>query len=286
MAQEALFSKYRSVMQCLIGTTRTPLILRDVPSSFSLCWDRMEKECAWTSSMKNDSCVTLYGKIPKGKTQWLKSSAVPGFNSNPAMFAAQLAVHAATMAQKAAEAATSASTSQIAVLANNLFQSSMQLAQDAVEGRGQTVWDEAANSRGEEEMTPSAEGADVCGCLDIVQTCLPRGFVPYPLEAPRPPCDFSDSSLLSQAALVSYKSYIDSNAPVSGAVACWVCLHCLTATAPGAFQAQGGLMRRHMREQHKFKDFNSDEVNAYLHNSMLVWCYKTAGAKSWQPVTL
>ena len=29
-------------------------------------------------------------------------------------------------------------------------------------------------------------------------------------------------------------------------------------------------MRRHMREQHKFKDYNSDEVNAYLYN--LGWC--------------
>ena len=158
-AQEALFSKYRIVMQCLIGTTRTPFILRDVPSSFSLCWDRMEKECAWTSSMKNDSCVTLYGKIPKDKTQWLKSTAVPGFNSNPAMFAAQVAVHAATMAQKAAEAATSASTTHVAVLASNLFQSTLQLADEVVQSSGQTVWDDAANSLGLEEMTQSAKGA-------------------------------------------------------------------------------------------------------------------------------
>jgi hypothetical protein len=284
-AQEALFSKYRIVMQCLIGTTRTPFILRDVPSSFSLCWDRMEKECAWTSSMKNDSCVTLYGKIPKDKTQWLKSTAVPGFNSNPAMFAAQVAVHAATMAQKAAEAATSASTSHVAVLANNLFQSTLQLADEVVQSSGQTVWDDAANSLGGEEMTPSTEGDDGSGCLDIVQTCLPRGFLPYPLEAPRPPCEFSTSSLPSGAALVSYQSYIYSNAPVSGAVACWVCPHCLTATASGAFQSQGTLMRRHMREQHKFKDYNSDEVNDYLYKSRLVWCYKPNGAKSWQPVT-
>jgi hypothetical protein len=113
----------------------------------------------------------------------------------------------------------------------------------------------------------------------------PRGFLPYPLEAPRPPCEFSTSSLPSGAALVSYQTYIYSNAPVSGAVACWVCPHCLTATSSGAFQSQGTLMRRHMREQHKFKDYNSDEVNDYLYKSRLVWCYKPNGTKSWQPVT-
>ena len=64
-----------------------------------------------------------------------------------------------------------------------------------------------------------------------------------------------------------------------------MCPHCLTATASGAFQSQGTLMRRHMREQHKFKDYNSDEVNDYLYKSRLVWCYKPNGTKSWQPVT-
>ena len=286
-AQESLLSKYRTVMECLIGTTRAPMILRDVASSFTLCWDRIEKECGWTSCLKNDSCITLYGKIPKDKMQHLKSTPVPGFNSNAAIFAATLAVHAATMAQNAALAFTSASLPQVAVLANELFQSTMQLAQDQVGSSGMPdigLNAEMHSDVGHDDaVIISDEGRDDD---PIIPSCVPRGAVLYPLEAPRPPIDRNDGCLTTCASVVLYNSFVATNSPRSGSAACWVCPHCLTANSSGAFQVQGVSMRRHVRDNHKSMEYNSDDFNCYLHRSRLVWCHKGDRAKNWQPVIL
>lgn len=264
--QQALLSKYRRVMQCLIGTTRTPLILRDVATSFSLCWDRMVIECGWTLCLKNDSCTTLYGKIPKEKMQHLMSTPVPGFSSNPAIFAAAMAVQAATMAQNAALAF--ASTAPVAQHANQLFQSVMQLAQDAIR---------------DDDIAAEIQSDDSCDRA-VIPRCIPRGAVMYPLGAPRPPIDPALNTMPVNAAIVQFNLYATAHSPRSGSVPCWVCPHCLTASSPGAFQSQGVSLRRHMRICHKNTEYNSNDFNDYLHRSQLLWCYKEVRGKSWLPV--
>ena len=274
-SQQALFSRYRTVMQCLIGTTRTALILRDVASSFNMCWDRMVKECGWTACLKNDSCITVYDKISRDKKQLLKSTPVPGFIDNPAIFAASLAVQAATMAQRAAAAASGAPS--VEAHANRLFESVMQLAVGQVARQ-----DEVDEVDAVAENAADASGAVAAPADASIPKCVPRGAIFYPSEAPRPPISFYEASTSTQADFLRYNRFVESNSPRPGAQACWVCPHCLTANVAGAFQTQGATLRRHVYEKHR-SNYDGD-LTDYLHTSRLVWCHKPAAGKSWQPV--
>ena len=271
-SQQALLSRYRTVMQCLIGTTKTSLILRDVATSFNVCWDRMFKECGWTACFKNDSCITVYDKIAKDKKQLLRSTAVPGISDNPAIFAASLAVQAATMAQRAAGAASGAPN--VEAHANQLFLSAMQLAVGQVDHQDEV---DAVAENDADDSCAVAAPADAS-----IPKCVPRGAIYYPSDAPRPPIDFSAASITGQAALLRYTRFVEGNAPRPGAQACWVCPHCLTANAAGAFHNQGTTLRRHVNQKHKSD--HDENFGDYLHTSRLVWCHKPGAGKSWQPV--
>ena len=71
-SQETLLSKFRTLMKCLIGSTPSHFITRDVTTAFILCWKRLQFVCEFPDSTVGDAAITVYGKIPRAKIAQLQ----------------------------------------------------------------------------------------------------------------------------------------------------------------------------------------------------------------------
>jgi hypothetical protein len=276
-SQETLLSKFRTLMKYMIGTTPPHVITRDVTVAFQLCWCRLQKLCCWPCSSLNDAAITVYGKIPLHQRVELQETPVLGFNSNQFIHAATMAVHAAAVARAAAAANGPLNDASLhaAALADAFMQASTHAIEVAL------VADSSA-----EAAVEVAHATDAAVRNVVLPHCVPRGSAQYPVEGPRPPLDRSSAS---QPALVMYSAFAQSNAPRTGAEACWACPYCVTASSRGAFQAIGSSMRRHVRTEHK-SSYDANSIGVYLNVSPLIWCTKCAtggqSGGSWEPVLI
>jgi hypothetical protein len=253
-------------MKCMIGSTPSHVIVRDVTTAFVVCWQRLQKVCEFSDSTIQDAAITVYGKIDKSKRMQLQSQPVDGFQDNVFIQAATMAIHAAAAAQ-----ATSSAEEAMVRHANSFMQAAAQAVCNAVH---------------------NAEGVSVaeCGAASAPEVaawpnCVPRGAQMFPSEAPRPSESAQNHASTTNAtalrAYEAYSSYVQIHAPRAGAEACWACPYCLSSTSRGAFQANGQCFRRHVREQHP-SNYDASDIGAYLDRSPLLWCIKTEGR--WQPV--
>lgn len=267
-SQETLLSKFRTLMKCLVGSTPSHWITRDVTTAFILCWKRLQCVCEFPDSTVNDAAITVYGKIHTAKRAQLQSQPVQGFKSNEFIQAATLAVHAAAALQ------TTSLPADVALQqhANVFMQAATEALIEAVDAEENTFRVAECGAAGAPEESDWPK-------------CVPRGARMFPLEAPRPSesasCPASTSSATALQAHAAYSSYVQSHAPRVGAEACWACPYCLSSTTRGAFQANGHCLRRHVREQHS-GNYDASAIGAYLDRSPLIWCTKMEGR--WQPV--
>jgi hypothetical protein len=265
-SQETLLSKFRTLMKCLIGSTPSHFITRDVTTAFILCWKRLQCVCEFPDSTVGDAAITVYGKIPRAKIAQLQLQPVQGFKNNEFIQAATLAVHAAA----ALETTSSAAEVALEHHANGFVQAATEALMDAVDA--------------EECTFKLAERGASAAEVTTGPKCIPRGARMYPSEAPRPPTEVQVASTTSGTGLQAsgaYVSYVRDNAPREGAEACWACPYCMSSSSRGAFQANASCLRRHVREFHS-KDYDASDVGDYLHRSQLVWCTKTQNR--WAPV--
>jgi hypothetical protein len=265
-SQETLLSKFRTLMKCLIGSTPSHFITRDVTTAFILCWKRLQCVCEFPDSTVGDAAITVYGKIPRAKIAQLQLQPVQGFKNNEFIQAATLAVHAAA----ALETTSSAAEVALEHHANGFVQEATEALMDAVDA--------------EECTFKLAERGASAAEVTTGPKCIPRGARMYPSEAPRPPTEVQVASTTSGTGLQAsgaYVSYVRDNAPREGAEACWACPYCMSSSSRGAFQANASCLRRHVREFHS-KDYDASDVGDYLHRSQLVWCTKTQNR--WAPV--
>ena len=265
-SQETLLSKFRTLMKCLIGSTPSHFITRDVTTAFILCWKRLQFVCEFPDSTVGDAAITVYGKIPRAKIAQLQLQPVQGFKNNEFIQAATLAVHAAA----ALETTSSAAEVALQQHANGFVQAATEALMDAVDAE-ECTFKLAERGASTAEVTTGPK-------------CIPRGARMYPSEAPRPPTEVQVASTTSGTGLQAcgaYVSYVRDNAPREGAEACWACPYCMSSSSRGAFQANGQCLRRHVREFHS-KDYDASDVGDYLHRSQLVWCTKTQNR--WAPV--
>ena len=266
-SQETLLSKFRTLMKCLVGSTPSHLITRDITTAFILCWKRLQCVCEFPDSTVRDAAITVYGKIPRAKIAQLQSTPVQGFKSNEFIQAATLAVHAAAALQ------TTSSAAEVALghHANVFMQAATKALVDAVDEEVCTFKVAECGAASTAEVTTGPK-------------CIPRGARMYPSEAPRPPTEVSLASTSSATSLrdgVAYVSYVRDNAPREGAEACWACPYCISSSSRGAFQANAHCLRRHVREQHS-SNYDASDVGDYLHRSQLVWCTKIQNR--WVPI--
>ena len=268
-SQETLLSKFRTLMKCLVGSTPSHWITRDVTTAFVLCWKRLQCVCEFPDSTVNDAAITVYGKIPTAKRAQLQSKPVQGFKSNEFIQAATLAIHAAAALQ------TTSSDADVALGQHaNVF---MQAATEALT--------QAVDADDEGPTFHIAEcGASTAEVTTAQPKCIPRGARMYPSEAPRPLVEVdvvSTSTATSIRCAGAYISYVRDNAPRAGAEACWSCPYCLSSSSRGAFQANAHCLRRHVREQHS-SDYVASDIGDYLYRSQLVWCSKNQNR--WVPI--
>lgn len=263
-SQETLLSKFRTLMKCLVGSTPSHWITRDVTTAFVLCWKRLQCMCEFPDSTVNDAAITVYGKIPTATRTQLQSKPVEGFKNNEFIQAATLAVHAAAALQ------TTSADGTLGQHADVFFQAASEALREAVDAEESTF-------HVAECGVSTAEGT-------TAPKCIPRGARLYPSEAPRPPVEAdvrSTSSATSIRAGGAYVSYVRDNAPRAGAEACWACPYCLSSSSRGAFQANAHSLRRHVRERHS-SDYNASDIGDYLYRSLLVWCSKDKNV--WSPI--
>jgi hypothetical protein len=263
-SQESLLSKFRSIMGCLVGSTPSHWITRDVTTAFALCWKRLQCVCKFPDSIVNGAAITVYGKIPKANRAQLQSTPVQGFKNNEFIQAATLAVHAAAALQ------TTSSAVALEQHANAFMQA-------ATEALNEAVDDEELSFKVAECGASTAE-------IMTGPKCIPRGAKVYPSEAPRPPTEFQLASTVSATVLQAgraYVSFVRDNAPRAGAEACWVCPYCMSSTSRGAFQMNAHCLRRHVREQHS-RDYDAGDIGDYMNRSQLIWCKKSQNR--WEPI--